>query len=51
MVETKKATESACSNLSVNVTAQWLHRPTPNLALGWHTFVPEDFGVPGQQSL
>lgn len=31
--------------------AQCLLLTTPNLVLGWHTFVPEDFGVPGQQGL
>lgn len=33
------------------VMARRLLLTTPNLELGRHTFVPEDFGVPGQQGL
>lgn len=31
--------------------SQCLLLTTQNLVLGLHTFVPEDFGIPGQQSL
>lgn len=39
------------STAKSTATAQCLLLTTPNLVLGWPTFVPEDFGVPGQQSL